>query len=147
MSRLLGLLRRGGDEPTLGPQPGIADVDTLLETVREAGVPVELQIEGTQTPLPTGVDLSAYRIVQEALTNVVKHAGRATARVVLRYEPDAIELEITDDGRGAADAEPGYGLTGMRERALLHGGSLTARGGDAAGFTVRARLPLATARP
>ncbi|MGH3016291.1 MAG: sensor histidine kinase, partial [Gaiellaceae bacterium] len=100
MRRLLGILRKEDRELALAPRPSLAYLDVLAERVREAGLPVELRVEGEAKPLPPGVDLSAYRIVQEALTNALKHAGPASAQVVVRYRPEEIELEISDDGRG-----------------------------------------------
>jgi signal transduction histidine kinase len=107
-------------------------------------LPVQLRIEGEQVELPPGVDVSAYRIVQEALTNVVKHAGPANASVLVCYGPDAVEVEVADDGRGAGNGNGGgYGLAGMRERVDLHGGSLETGAGNEGGFVVRACLPFA----
>jgi signal transduction histidine kinase len=113
--------------------------------VREAGLPVDLRIEGRQVQLPLGADLSAYRIVQEALTNTIKHAGPAKAEVILRYAASALELEITDTGTGTAPGATGtgHGLIGMRERTTLLGGDLVTGTRDAGGYLVRARLPLA----
>jgi signal transduction histidine kinase len=144
LRRLLGILRTDDSELAIGPQPGLASLEGLLEQVREAGLPVRLRVEGDGTTLPPGIDLSAYRIVQEALTNALKHAGRAEAEIVLRYDPAALELEILDSGRGhAADTMgDGHGLIGMRERAALYGGSLDARPRPGGGYVVRARLPL-----
>ena len=143
MSRLLGILRREGEGLALAPQPSVAHVDALVQTVRDAGVPVELRVEGEQTRLPPGVDAAAYRILQEALTNVVKHAGPARASVVVRYGDRIVEIEVADDGRGPVNGnEPGYGLAGMRERVELHGGSLDTGRGAAGGFVVTARLPV-----
>jgi signal transduction histidine kinase len=143
MRRLLGMLRSTDDELALAPQPSMRHLDALVEQVREAGLPVELRVEGTAVDLPPGVDLSAYRIVQESLTNALKHAGPARARVVVRFGERDLELEIADDGRGADNgAGSGEGLVGMRERAALFGGRLEAGPGDAGGYAVRARLPL-----
>jgi signal transduction histidine kinase len=148
MSRLLGILRTDGEGLALAPRPSLAHVYALVQTVRDAGVPVELRVEGEQTELAPGVDVSAYRIVQEALTNVVKHAGPARASVVVRYGHRAVEVEITDDGRQAVNGNmPGYGLAGMRERAELHGGTLEAGARSEGGFAVRARLPLGPVQP
>lgn len=142
MRRLLGILRKEERELALAPRPSLAYLDILAERVREAGLPVELQVEGEAKPLPPGVDLSAYRIVQEALTNALKHAGPASAHVVVRYRPGEVELEITDDGRGFVDgSEGGHGLVGMRERAALVGGSVASGTNGGRGYTVRARLP------
>ena len=142
MRRLLGVLRKANDDVLLAPRPSLAHLDELAESVRDAGLPVELHVEGDVKPLPPGVDLSAYRIVQEALTNALQHAGPASARVVVRYGVEAIEIEITDDGRGVADERVGgHGLVGMRERAALVGGELAAGTLGGCGYRVRARLP------
>ena len=122
-------------------------MDALIGQVREAGLPVELQIEGEPEPLPPGVDLSAYRIVQEALTNALKHAGPARARVEIHYEDDEVELEISDDGPGTGrGGGAGQGLIGMRERVILYGGVLESGKQDGGGYLVRARLPLDSGR-
>jgi signal transduction histidine kinase len=142
MRRLLGILSDEDRELALTPRPSVAYLDVLAERVREAGLPVELRVEGDARPLPPGVDLSAYRIVQEALTNALRHAGPASAHVTLRYRSEEVELEITDDGRGAVDGrEGGHGLVGMRERAALVGGSVESGTNGGRGYTVRARLP------
>jgi signal transduction histidine kinase len=147
MRRLLGMLRRDDEEIALAPQPSLRHLDALAAQVRQAGLPVELSVEGEPTELPPGVDLSAYRIVQEALTNALKHAGPATARVIVRYGKDDLELEIADTGAdvGAGDGE-GHGLVGMRERVSLYGGKIAAGPRDGGGFAVRARLPLDSTR-
>ena len=145
MSRLLGVLRKEGEGLALAPRPSLTQVDALVQTVQAAGVRVELRIEGDRTDLPPSLDVSAYRIVQEALTNVVKHAGPARATVVVRYSGRAVELEVTDDGEGSVNGNAaGYGLAGMRERVALHGGTLDASSRSDGGFTVKARLPLTT---
>jgi signal transduction histidine kinase len=145
MRRLLELMRRDGEQVTLAPQPTLTHLDTLLESVRAAGLPVELRIDGEPTQLPPGVDLSAYRIVQEALTNALKHAGPARARVIVSYGHDGLGLEIADDGPGAATADDqGHGLLGMRERVALHGGSLRSGAQPGGGYAVSVRLPLDT---
>jgi signal transduction histidine kinase len=142
MRRLVGMLRSEADDP-LAPQPGLDDLPTLVTQVREAGLPVDLRIEGEQRELSAGVELSAYRIVQEALTNALKHAGDARAEVRVRYGPDSLELEIADDGVGAARASSGgHGLVGMRERAALYGGRLDAGRRASGGFAVRVVLPI-----
>jgi signal transduction histidine kinase len=147
MRRLLGMLRRDDEEIALAPQPSLRYLDTLAAQIREAGLPVDLSVEGEPIELPPGVDLSAYRIVQEALTNALKHAGPATARVVVRYGKDDLELEIADTGPGAAASDgEGHGLVGMRERVSLYGGRLEAGPRDGGGFAVRARLPLDSSR-
>ena len=144
MSRLLGILRKDGEGLALAPRPSLADVEALVTTVRDAGVPVDLSVEGDPLALPPGVDVSAYRIVQEALTNVVKHAGPARASVFVRCEGEAVEVRVSDDGRGSDNGAVGYGLAGMRERVELHGGTFEAGSPNGGGFTVRARLPLET---
>jgi signal transduction histidine kinase len=142
MRRLLGILREGDREFALDPRPSLAQLDVLAERMREAGLPVELHVEGEALPLPPGVDLSAYRIVQEALTNALRHAGPASAQVVVRYRPEEIELEITDDGHGPVEGrDVGHGLVGMRERAALVGGIVESGTNGRRGYTVRARLP------
>jgi signal transduction histidine kinase len=148
LRRLLMLLRSDDDTAPLAPRPGIAGLDTLLAHVRDAGLPVVLSVEGKPEPLPTAIDLSAYRIVQEGLTNTLKHAGPAHARVTLRYSGHALELEILDDGDGDGCGAPdpqaacGFGLAGMRERASLYGGVMEAGPRDEGGYVLRARLPL-----
>jgi signal transduction histidine kinase len=160
MRRLLGVLRStpgsgsdGGDgdrDRDLAPAPGLGALDDLAARVTEAGVPVDLRVDGDHAGLPAGVDLAAYRIVQEALTNVLKHAGPARATVAVRYHDDAVRLVITDDGRGAAPVangngngngrHTGHGIVGMRERAELYGGSLAAGPRPGGGFRVTATL-------
>ena len=147
MRRLLGMLRRDDEEIALAPQPSLRYLDALAAQVREAGLPVDLSVEGEPTELPPGVDLSAYRIVQEALTNALKHAGPATARVVVRYRENDLELEIADTGAGASTSDgEGHGLAGMRERVSLYGGKIETGPRDGGGFAVRARLPLDSGR-
>jgi signal transduction histidine kinase len=143
MHRTLKLLRAAdGEEAALAPQPGLGELEQLIERARGAGVGIDLTVEGEPRPLPQSVDLSAYRIVQEALTNVVKHAGRAHTTVTLGYRPDTLELTIADSGDGPPPGRPGgHGLVGMRERAALFGGTLTAGPRDGRGFEVRASLP------
>jgi signal transduction histidine kinase len=144
MRRLLEVLKAEGDGDGRAPQPGLARLDELLDAMRASGLPVEAVVEGTPRTLSPGVDLSAYRIVQEALTNALRHAGGASARVLVRYEPDGLELEIADDGHGPRDeleASGGQGLIGMRERVQLFGGELEAGPRPGGGFLVRARLP------
>jgi len=144
MRRLLEVLKAEGDGNGKAPQPGLDRLAELLEAMRASGLPVETVVEGEPRPLPPGVDLSAYRIVQEALTNVLRHAAGANARVVVRYQQDAIELEVADDGPGPAEdleAAGGHGLIGMRERVQLFGGEVEAGPRPGGGFLVRARLP------
>ncbi len=146
LRRAVGVLREDGASPDLGPQPGVADLPALVTRAREAGLSVELAMEGEPRALPSGVDLSAYRIAQEALTNAFKHAGPAHAVVRVCYGADALEVQVIDDGRGAA-ATPvpdggGNGLVGMRERVALFGGDLRAGPRLGGGYEVKARLPL-----
>jgi signal transduction histidine kinase len=147
MRRLVGMLRSGDETLPLAPQPSLKELGTLVEQVRAAGLPVQLAVEGEPRDLPPGVDLSAYRIVQEALTNALKHAGPARARVVLRYRADDLELEISDDGSGTGeDSGSGYGLVGMRERISVYGGELQAGRRPGGGYALRVRLPLRSVR-
>jgi signal transduction histidine kinase len=143
MRRLLHMLRADDEDVALAPQPSLAHLELLVAQVRDAGLPVDLRIEGERRELPPGVDVSAYRIVQEALTNALKHAGPARARVSVRFEPDALELEIADTGAGSANgAGGGHGLAGMRERVAIFGGELASGPRPEGGFTISARLPL-----
>jgi signal transduction histidine kinase len=145
MRRMLNVLREPSDQEALAPQPGLAVVGGLLDQARGAGLDVELTTEGTPQPLPPGLDLTAYRIVQEGLTNAVKHAGPAHAQVLLRYGRQDLEIVVRDDGAGGARApngEPGHGLVGMRERVALYGGALDAGALAGGGFRVCAQLPL-----
>jgi signal transduction histidine kinase len=153
LRRLLGVLRQEDEPPgDLAPVPGLANLDSLLAEVSKAGLAVKLQVSGTRPPLPAGVDLSAYRIVQEALTNVVKHAGSARAQVVVGYGDQDVTVEVIDDGRGltapAGDGRVrvGHGLIGMRERVQVFGGELETGPCPGGGFRVAARLPLAGER-
>ncbi|MCZ2858628.1 sensor histidine kinase [Blastococcus sp. VKM Ac-2987] len=150
MRALLGVLRDGGGEE-YAPQPDVEAIPALVEDVRASGLDVDLIVEGTPQPLPAGPQLAAYRIVQESLTNVLKHAGPAgRAWVRLQWRPDALELSVLDDGRGASAAGvsdgKGQGLRGMRERAQLHGGRLDAGPRHGGGFGVHAALPYRSAR-
>lgn len=146
MRRLLGMLRRGDEAPALAPQPSLKQLETLVEQVQAAGLPVQLIVEGEPRDLPQGVDLSAFRIVQEALTNALTHAGPARARVVLRYLAEELELEVSDDGPGTGDdVGSGYGLVGMRERVSVYGGELQAGRQPGGGYALRVRLPLRSA--
>lgn len=144
MRRLLGVLR-AGEESKLTPQPSLAQLDGLVERVRNTGLEVELVVEGSPRPLPPGVELSAYRIAQEGLTNVVRHAHASEARLSVRYGRDAVEVEIVDDGSGpSGNGNPGHGLVGVRERVALHGGTLHLGPRAGGGFELNARLPLAS---
>lgn len=146
MRRMLEVLRT--DEAGVGPQPGLDELQRLVGQVRETGLPVELTVEGRDRTLPGGMDLAAYRIIQEALTNAVKHAGKATASVTVRYEPEALDIEVTDDGRGAAApllapaVQGGHGLIGMQERVTLYGGTLETGPLFPGGYRVHARFLL-----
>jgi signal transduction histidine kinase len=144
LRRLLGVLSENGSEaPPLAPQPGMAGLDALIARVREAGLPVELRVEGPPESLPPGVDIAAYRIVQEALTNALKYAGGARTEVVVRYTPDGLEIEIIDEGAMATPADGiGRGLVGMQERVTLFGGTVEAGKRPEGGYAVLARLPL-----
>lgn len=143
IERMLGVLRAGESE-SLDAAPGVGQLEVLCESVREAGLPVTLTVEGDRVELPSSVDLTAYRIVQEALTNTLKHAGDARARVRIRYGPGAVELDVEDNGRGTAAKAGGggRGLVGMRERVAIFGGELQAGPRAEGGFAVHARLPL-----
>src|SRR4051794_13458417 len=146
MRRMLGILRGPDDARGLAPQPSLDDVDTLIDQAREAGLSVEIHTEGRAHSLSPGIDLAAYRIVQEALTNAVKHAGPARAQVVLRYAPDQLEIEVCDDGRGPPSspedqADPRHGLVGMRERVAIYGGALSAGRRNRGGFSLPPRPP------
>ena len=140
--RMLGMLRED-DGASYTPAPGLADLDRLVRDIESAGLEVDVKREGTQSDLPPGVDFTAYRIVQEALTNVLKHAGPARATVTIGYDPGNLSLEIVDDGRGVngrADAG-GHGLIGMRERVAVYGGSFAAGPRTGGGFGVSIQLP------
>ena len=143
MRRLLGVLRDEDGGRSHAPAPGLAELPALVADVRSAGVPVELTVEGDPAGVPDSVELSVYRLVQEGLTNVLKHAGAASAEVAVRCLPGEVEVEVLDDGRGAAAANGagGHGLVGMRERVALWGGNLTTGPRQGGGYRVLARLP------
>ena len=148
MRRMLGVLRGSdGEEPgTLAPAPGLGDLDALVADVVRSGITVEVRVEGDRTDVPAGVDLAAYRIVQEALTNVIKHAGRVRVTVAVRYSDDAVTVEVDDDGPAGHEAQPvpvapGHGLAGMRERVAMYHGDLVVGPGPIGGYHVAARLP------
>ena len=146
LHRMLGVLRGPVGELALDPQPGVARLDALIDQVRRAGLPVELSVDGEPRRLPAGVDRSVYRIVQEGLTNTLKHAGAAHASVRLSYDGRAVELEVLDDGTGpSAGNGGGFGLVGMRERAELYGGVLESGARPGGGYALRARLPFEAA--
>lgn len=146
LRRLLGLLREPDGLPTLTPQPGLHQLGELIDRVSSTGLCVQLVVEGSPQHVEPGVGLSAYRIVQEALTNTLKHVGPTSASVSVRYTPAAVELEINDDGNPGVTPHDtfrtGHGLVGMRERVALYRGDLTTGTRPGGGFTVRARLPL-----
>jgi signal transduction histidine kinase len=142
MRRMVGVLRRPEEAPALAPQPSLVQIEKLVEHTREAGLPVELKIEGEAVELPAGIDLTAYRLVQEGLTNAMKHAQAQRAEVVIRYGDDDVEVSVTDDGLGGGDGDGGgHGLVGMRERVSVYGGELEAGPRPGGGFRLRARLP------
>jgi signal transduction histidine kinase len=151
MRRVVGVLRtpdgddRGAQPATLAPQPGLGDLALLAEQMRDAGLPVDVQVEGEPGAVPVGVDLAAFRVIQEALTNTIKHAGPSAATVHVRYLPSEVHVEVSDDGHGVATAlegrRPGHGLLGMRERVALYGGTLAAGPRRGGGYEVRAKIP------
>jgi signal transduction histidine kinase len=148
--RLLGVLRDTGEDSGLAPQPGISELDALAGTVRAAGLPVNVVIDGDPAGLPAAVNVSVYRIVQEALTTVLKHAGPARADVRIGCDNDAVTIEVTDDGTGVRASQApvgGQGLAGMRERVAVFGGDLCTGPRPAGGFAVQARLPLGDRLP
>lgn len=146
MRRMVGVLRRPEEAPALAPQPSLEHIDRLIEQAREAGLPVELRVEGNPLPLPAGIDLTAYRLIQEGLTNALKHARAKRAQVLVRYGAGDIELTVSDDGRGAGSGDGGgHGLVGMRERVAVYGGELEAGPRSEGGYRLRAKLPVASA--
>jgi signal transduction histidine kinase len=143
MRRLLGAMRRDDDDAELAPQPGLDGLASLLDEVGRAGLPVELHVEGERFPLPRAIDLSAYRIVQEGLTNALKHARASRADVTLGYARQELRIEVRDDGRGSSTRDGhGHGLVGVRERVKIYGGEMEAEPGREGGFVLRARLPI-----
>jgi signal transduction histidine kinase len=149
LRRLLGVLRAGEEPaPEYGPQPGLDQLPGLADQLTHSGVEVVLTTEGTPRPLPGGLDLAAYRIAQEAVTNALKHAGRGPVTVALRYGRDDVEIEVLDrGGPGTAADGGGHGLAGMRERTALYGGELDHGRREDGGYRVRARLPVPPATP
>jgi signal transduction histidine kinase len=148
MERMLGVLRpAGGNEGALGPKPGLAQLDGLAAHISEAGIPVDVIVEGERLDLPASLELSAYRIVQESLTNCLKHSGAARATVTVRYRPEELEIEVVDNGRGSWDRRDGVtlggrGHLGMQERVALFGGEISMGPiSSTHGYRVRARLP------
>jgi signal transduction histidine kinase len=144
MRRLVGVLRRPEEAPALAPQPSLEHLDKLVEQAREAGLPVKLTVEGDPVELPAGLDLTAYRLVQEGLTNALKHANAHRAEVLVRYDNGHVELTVSDDGTGDGGGESGgHGLVGMRERIAVYGGELEAGQQPQGGYCLHARLPVA----
>lgn len=145
MRRLLGVLAEGQDLRALAPQPGLDDLPELISSSRAAGLDASIRVDGNPVSVPPGLSLCAYRVVQEALTNTLKHAGPTRAEVRVHWCEDALELQVTDAGRTREEpvvGSPGHGLAGMRERTALHGGSVEAGSAPGGGFIVRARIPL-----
>ncbi len=135
----------GPGQAPLGPAPGLAGIERLAAVTLDAGVQVEVDWHGSREPLPADIDLSAFRIIQEAVTNVVRHAGTSQCRVLINQQDGQLAIEVTDSGRGAGVAGTGYGITGMRERAALLGGDFSAGPRPGGGFRVAARLPVPAA--
>jgi signal transduction histidine kinase len=143
MRRLLGAMRREGDDLALAPQPGLGDLCRLQEHVGRAGLPVRVHIDGEPYPLPHALDLSAYRIVQEGLTNALKHAHATQAEVTVRYRSEELCIEVRDDGNGSSPRDGhGHGLLGIRERVKIYGGEMSADSASGGGFVLSTRLPL-----
>ena len=143
MRRLLAAMRRDGDDVDLMPRPGLESLGSLLEEIGRAGLPVRLHVDGEPFPLPAALDLSAYRIVQEGLTNALKHARASHADVTVCYGSDSLQTEVRDDGIGAAASDGlGHGLVGIRERVKIYGGEMTAGTANGGGFILSTRLPL-----
>ncbi|HEX8103634.1 MAG TPA: sensor histidine kinase [Solirubrobacteraceae bacterium] len=148
MRRLLGAMRREGDDVELAPQPGVASLDVLVDAFGRAGLPVRLRREGEAVALPPGLDLSAYRIVQEGLTNALKHGGASRADVLVCFGERELRIDVRDDGAGSAPSDGlGHGLIGVRERVKIYGGDMTAGTADGGGFLLTARLPVEAGRP
>jgi signal transduction histidine kinase len=148
MRRLLGAMRQDGQGLELTPQPGLDSLDSLLEEVGRAGLPVRLHLDGDRFPLPRAIDLSAYRIIQEGLTNALKHASASHADVTVHYGSNELQIEIRDDGRGTATTDGlGHGLVGMRERVKIYGGEMTVGTSTGGGFVLSTRLPMSGERP
>jgi signal transduction histidine kinase len=142
MRRMVSVLRSGDDTPNLAPPPTLDQLDRLVENFRQAGLDVVLQEEGEPVPLPPGLDLTAYRLIQEALTNTLRHARATRAVVLVSYRADCLHLSVRDDGQGPDGSPPGTGLLGMRERVAVYGGTLSADGAEGGGFELCAELPL-----
>jgi signal transduction histidine kinase len=136
-------MRREGDEAEFAPQPGLDGLDALLEEIARAGLPVQLHVDGEPVTLPRGIDLSGYRIVQEGLTNALKHAHASNAEVTVRYRPDELRIEVSDNGEGNSTTNGlGHGLVGVRERVKIYGGEMSAGAANGSGFILSTRFPL-----
>jgi signal transduction histidine kinase len=147
MRGLLAAMRGGGDEAELTPQPGLDGLEELLEEIGRAGLPVQLHVDGEPVALPRGIDLSAYRIVQEGLTNALKHARASNADVTVRYRSDELQVEVRDNGGGSSTSDGlGHGLVGVRERVKIYGGQMSAGTANGRGFILSTRLPLSAGR-
>ncbi len=143
LNRLLGVLRKQPDDAPLTPQPGLDQIEALMKTARDAGLEATLKVTSEKRPLPAAIDLSAYRIIQEAITNVLKHANASRVEVVVDYQPETLVLAISDNGSGGKSTDAtGHGLIGMRERVELFGGEMRTGSSSLGGFTVRAKLPI-----
>ncbi len=143
LNRLLGVLRKQSDDAPLTPQPGLDQVEALMKTVRDAGLEATLKVTGERRPLPAALDLSAYRILQESVTNVLKHAHASRVEITVAYQPDAVLITVSDNGIGeqqTAGASTGHGLIGMRERVELFNGELASGSGSLGGYVVHAKL-------
>ena len=147
MRGLLAAMRGDGDEAELTPQPGLDGLEELLEEIGRAGLPVQLHVDGEPVALPRGIDLSAYRIVQEGLTNALKHARASNADVTVRYRSDELQIEVRDNGGGSSTSDGlGHGLVGVRERVKIYGGQMSAGSANGSGFILSTRLPLSAER-
>jgi signal transduction histidine kinase len=147
MRGLLAAMRRDGEEAEFTPQPGLDGLDSLLDEIGRAGLPVQLHVDGEPVALPRGIDLSAYRIVQEGLTNALKHARASNAEVTVRYRPDELQVEVRDNGEGSSTSDGlGHGLVGVRERVKIYGGEMSAGSANGRGFILSTRLPLSAER-
>src|SRR5256885_11494661 len=148
MRGLLAAMRRDGDEAEFTPQPGLEGRDAWREEIGRAGLPVQLHVDGEPAALPRGIDLSAYRIVQEGLTNALKHAPASNAEVTVRYRPDELQIEVRDNGEGSSTSNGlGHGLVGVRERVKIYGGPVGAGGAHGRGLSISQRLPLRAVHP
>jgi signal transduction histidine kinase len=147
MRRLLAAMRDEGEEAELQPQPGLGELDALLEEIGRAGLPVQLHVDGDRFPLPRAIDLSAYRIVQEGLTNALKHASASQADVTVRYGPNELHIEVRDNGKAGSKSDGlGHGLVGVGERVKIYGGEMSAGPANGGGFILSTRLPLTGGR-